>query len=354
MDTIDSESIYPFLERVILAIILWTVHQFVFADSFENKHVVLTMLGTSGGPQLNAERANPSTLLNIGNNYYLIDSGIGTARRLTEAGISIDKIKAIFITHQHPDHTMGLADLLADRKFVSGQKIELPPLEIYGPSGTVALANAAGEYVETGFAVFKTQGVGIGRIKPIFTGLDVQPGEIYNDEFITIMAHDNTHYVLMDGDDRNLNPSFSYLIETAHGSIVFSGDTGPDEGLADFGRNADLLVTEIVHLEKNIEVLTTQQELFGFPDNFIQAMVDHMTYQHLPGEDVGKLAYEMNTGTVILHHFGPVEIIPEIIEGNLKDISENYSGHVFAAKDLDQFCLMKSDKGHASVTLCNR
>jgi len=54
-----------------------------------------------------------------GNCYYignsneavLIDAGIScreTERRLKRLGLSIEKVKAIFITHEHNDHISGL------------------------------------------------------------------------------------------------------------------------------------------------------------------------------------------------------------------------------------------------------
>jgi len=42
----------------------------------------------------------------------LIDCGIGTIRRILEAGIQSDEIKTIFFTHLHSDHELGLADVM--------------------------------------------------------------------------------------------------------------------------------------------------------------------------------------------------------------------------------------------------
>ena len=46
----------------------------------------LLMLGTAGGPPLRKNRSEPATLLVVDGRPYLIDCGIGTARRLVEAG----------------------------------------------------------------------------------------------------------------------------------------------------------------------------------------------------------------------------------------------------------------------------
>jgi hypothetical protein len=47
----------------------------------------LLMLGTAGGPPLRKDRSEPATLLIVDGRPYLIDCGIGTIRRLVEAGI---------------------------------------------------------------------------------------------------------------------------------------------------------------------------------------------------------------------------------------------------------------------------
>ena len=349
-----GSRIRPFVKALVLIPSLSLISPGIWSQE-EEVQVVLTMLGTSGGPQLDPERSNPATLLTVGDDLYLIDCGIGTARRLAEAGIPVARLKAVFITHQHPDHNLGLANVLADRKLISGREIDLPPLAVYGPGGTTEFADLAGQYVEQGFAVFAVQGVGQERIKPIFTPHDVGPGSIYADESITITAHDNTHYVLMDDADRARHHSLSFRIETPQGSIVFSGDTGADAALADFGSDADLLISEIVNLERTTALLRggAERGIAGISESFVEETVDHMTHQHLPGEAVGRLAEDMNAGALLLNHFGPADTVPAVIAENIEHVRRNFSRDIFAADDLDQFCLARSGDGFATTTKCS-
>src|SRR5690348_1021029 len=80
----------------------------------------ILFLGTAGGPPLRFDRAEPSTMLIVNGREYLIDCGIGTARRLVEAGIDSSRITTIFFTHLHADHDMGLADVMANDFFEGG------------------------------------------------------------------------------------------------------------------------------------------------------------------------------------------------------------------------------------------
>jgi len=87
-------------------------------------------LGTAGGPPLRVDRSEPSTLLIVNGRKYLIDCGIGTARRLVEAGIESNQIKTIFFTHLHADHDMGLADVMANDFFTRQSWAAADPINI--------------------------------------------------------------------------------------------------------------------------------------------------------------------------------------------------------------------------------
>ncbi|MFB6356555.1 MAG: MBL fold metallo-hydrolase, partial [bacterium] len=60
---------------------------------------------------------------------YLFDAGEGTQLRMAEAEISRADLEAIFISHMHGDHVLGLPGLLIRRSRESGKT----PLELFGP-----------------------------------------------------------------------------------------------------------------------------------------------------------------------------------------------------------------------------
>lgn len=93
------------------------------------------------------------TSLNSGSNgncYYigndeeavLIDAGLScreTERRMERLGLTLDKVKAVFISHEHTDHIRGLAVLskkyqlpvYITRATLSGSRLSLPPHLVY-------------------------------------------------------------------------------------------------------------------------------------------------------------------------------------------------------------------------------
>src|SRR5262244_505154 len=64
----------------------------------------IVLLGTKGGPRVGeAGRSNPATLLLINDVPYLIDCGYGVTKQLITAGIALNRLRYIFITHHHSD-----------------------------------------------------------------------------------------------------------------------------------------------------------------------------------------------------------------------------------------------------------
>lgn len=72
----------------------------------------ITFLGTSHGlPQ--ADRCCSSLLLEIGEKAYLIDGGAPVGDILIKKGFDFAKIKAIFTSHAHSDHTYGMLQFIS-------------------------------------------------------------------------------------------------------------------------------------------------------------------------------------------------------------------------------------------------
>ena len=75
---------------------------------------------------------NPTAqLLEIKNNFFLIDCGEGTQVQLRKNKVAFSNIKHIFISHLHGDHFFGLPGLIATFRLL-GRDTEL---HIYGPKG---------------------------------------------------------------------------------------------------------------------------------------------------------------------------------------------------------------------------
>lgn len=87
-------------------------------------------LGTSGAVPT-PERGLSATLLKRGGDRLLVDCGEGTQRQLMRAGVGINQIDAILLTHMHADHYLGLPGLLKTWDLWG----RTDPVAIYGPKG---------------------------------------------------------------------------------------------------------------------------------------------------------------------------------------------------------------------------
>jgi ribonuclease BN (tRNA processing enzyme) len=67
---------------------------------------------------------------------------MGVLRRLEQAGANYRQVGKVFITHDHDDHTAGLATLMA----ASWDFQRHEPIDVCGPPGTAALVKGAIQY----------------------------------------------------------------------------------------------------------------------------------------------------------------------------------------------------------------
>jgi ribonuclease Z len=74
------------------------------------KFEVLILGNASAAPTLS--RNHTAQLVNIDEQYFLVDCGEGTQLRLREHKIKLQRINHIFISHLHGDHYLGLIGLL--------------------------------------------------------------------------------------------------------------------------------------------------------------------------------------------------------------------------------------------------
>jgi len=108
-----------------------------------NKFSVLILGNASAAPTLS--RNHTSQLININEQYYLMDCGEGTQLRLKEHKIKLQRINHIFISHLHGDHYLGLVGLLQTMHLL-GRTTEL---HIYSPVNLKEIIDVHLKYSES-------------------------------------------------------------------------------------------------------------------------------------------------------------------------------------------------------------
>jgi ribonuclease BN (tRNA processing enzyme) len=128
-------------------------------------------------------------------------------------------------------------------------------------------------------------------------------------------------------------PAFGFRFDTPHGSVVFSGDTGPCSNVVRLARGADVLVHEV------IEVGLLAQRLQRLP-NF-EAIRNHLASSHSSPEQVGQTATQAGVRTLVLSHLVPGDL--DLTEADWEArVRPHFAGEIVCGVDLDEFALAPS------------
>jgi ribonuclease BN (tRNA processing enzyme) len=147
----------------------------------------------------------------------------------------------------------------------------------------------------------------------------MDPFEIYKDDRVRVSA------VLVD--HRQVYPAFAFRFDTNDGSLVISGDTGPNTkgNLQKLAKDVDVLVHEVID-ETWIDTAFkgVKQGDPAWP-LYVHAISAHTTI-----ENVGKVAQQCGAKTLVLSHIGPGNTpIPR-----LQKAQHNFSGKLIIGEDL--------------------
>lgn len=309
----------------------------------------LLMLGTAGGPPLRKDRSEPATLLIVDGRPYLIDCGIGTIRRLVEVGIPSETIGTIFFTHLHPDHDLGLVDVMANDYFHLDLASDARKINIYGPPQTSELVEAAFHYISIPFEVFGAEEPGFqpgrpnhGLTSPFVAHEIDGEGVVYRDDKIQITAAENSHYALMPAQFRAHFKSYSYRIQTPHGVVVFTGDTGPSDAVVKLAMGADVLVAEVEASSDELRGFIGQMAAQNhWPPVRKQEFAAHMEKEHLTVDSLGELASKAQVQSVLFYHYDPQNKAEQ--QARVAAMKKYFQGPVLAPMDLDRYCLSKDE-----------
>jgi ribonuclease BN (tRNA processing enzyme) len=244
----------------------------------------LTTLGT-GTIALDGDRSCAGYLYEADGVRLLLDCGSGVTRRLAELGMAWPAITHVALTHFHIDHHGDLPTLVFAWKY-GILPARTAPLEILGPAGTRdLLARLAAGY-------------GDWLLAPGFplTIREVAPGDPLGiAPHVTLTAHKVPHTA----------ESVAYSIERHGRRIVYTGDTGLDEELAQWAFGCDVLLCEC-----------------SLPD--AMAIAEHLT----PAQCGMLAARAQPTHLVLTHFYPPVERV-DIRAA----VAASYAGHVTLARD---------------------
>lgn len=201
--------------------------------------VSLTVLGCASGMPAK-ERNSSAYLLTTEGGSYLFDAGEGVAQALRKFGKDPLAIRAIFLSHFHPDHCMGLPLLI--QMFYLLKRTE--PVIIYYPGeGQTGLRS-----------LFELTYLLENRL-PFRCDFRVLKGpSVLSENGLEIFICPNTHLrgyeeAIREGEYHNQMQCYSYRINAGGWWVVYSADLGSAFDLARMLEGVDLLITETLHID---------------------------------------------------------------------------------------------------------
>jgi ribonuclease BN (tRNA processing enzyme) len=286
-------------------------------------------LGTKNGPFPEAGRAQSSNLLVVNGSQYIIDAGDGVTRRLARLRANFRNIDNIFITHPHSDHTGGLGALMTAIYDTNRSNL----VNIYGPPGTAASVQGLLQFLTVSSEIRISDGTHTVPASKVFSGHDAGVGTIFRDANVTVTAAENSHFHFPPGSPGyGKYKSYAYRFDAADRSVVFTGDTGPSDAVAELAKGADLLVSELTN---PVDDYKAQQIKSGRWQRWTaeeqKALLRHHVEEHLLPDEVGKLAARANVKAVVLTHLNDDYV------RHVEEIKKHFSGQVLIAKDLMEF-----------------
>jgi ribonuclease BN (tRNA processing enzyme) len=280
------------------------------APSGVRDSTVIVTLGT-GTPRPQPDAWGPATAVLVGGRVFLVDAGVGIERRLAAAGLPVDGVTAVFITHLHSDHVLGLADLI----FTSWVLGRSRPFPVYGPHGLAQMT----EHLYAAFSEdirIRTEGLehesrGGYRVRVH----EIRPSVVYDSAGVRVTAFPVKHGAWRE--------AYGYRFDGPSRSIVLSGDTRPSEELVRMATGVDVLIHEI----------QPSDSTFHPPHRSAADWARYVSEYHTTALQLGELAARAQPKLLVVSHNGR-RVADEQL---LADIRRSFKGPVVIAADLQRF-----------------
>jgi ribonuclease BN (tRNA processing enzyme) len=280
--------------------------------------LTITLLGT-GTPAPSRTRQSSGYLIEVGDDLIVWDHGPGAHQRLIESGHrSIDTTHAFF-THLHYDHCMDYGRLVLQRWDQGADRIQ--DLNVYGPPPlarmTEQLFGADGIYgpdirarVEhrSSLDVFEARGGKLPRQRPAPRVTEIHAGSVVEGHGWKVTA----------GHAQHVQPyleCLAFRLDTAEGSICYTGDSGSSDTIVELARGCDILI-HMNHYFSGTEPTPAYRAACG----------NH--------RDNAVIAKRAGVKTLVLTHLLAQIDLPGIREQIVHEIQEVFEGKVIWGEDL--------------------
>lgn len=277
--------------------------------------IKVTLLGT-GAPVPSIERFGPSTLVEAGGQKLLFDCGRGAAQRLWQLKIPLGQVDALFLTHLHSDHIVGIPDVWLTGWIPGAYGRRAQPFQVFGPGGTrdmmENLVKAFSWDISTRSKENNKADSGA-----LVNAIDIKEGFIWEKNGVKVTPFTVRHADFIDS-------ALGYRIDYAGHSVILSGDTRYSENLIQYAKGADVVIHEVAAAnEVSMKTSPLINQILGF---------------HSSPEDAGKVFEQIKPKLGVYSHIVLLTANPSIPAPTISDLmirtQKIYRGALQVGEDL--------------------
>jgi ribonuclease Z len=276
--------------------------------------VILT--GT-GVPHPRPGRAGAGTLVRHGDVALQFDAGRSTVMRLMEAGVPPHALSAVFLTHVHSDHVIGLPDVAMTR-WIQQQLVGSGPLVVVAADGVATrfVRRMLDPYDDD--LALRVEHTGADPPEVVLRSFEVPSGP----EVVWSSDDGRVRVLAVAVHHEPVPEAVAYRIETPDATVVVSGDTRVCREVEQLAKGADVLVHEACRMSAMLPLIagTVFETIFSY---------------HADTIELGAMAARAGVPHIVLTHLIPPPDFPGDAEAFAADLrTAGYAGQITVGEDL--------------------
>jgi len=275
----------------------------------------------AGTPTPSAERFGSAYVLELGGDQRMMfDCGPAATHNLVKAGLQPTDIDRLLFTHHHFDHDVDYPCFLLTRwdQQIGGEAT----LEVLGPPLTEQLTHRIMDEDVGAFAhdwkarvnspgsqrVFVNRGGTLPRKPPSVSVKDIGPGHVHsaNEWRVTAAIAEHAQPWL---------DCLAYRVDSAEGSVIFTGDTQPCDTVRELARDADMMLCMCWDDQSVMENVSESEGQCGTTG-------------------AAQLAQDAGVKKLVLVHMGPNLAKDTPFERHVDEMTRMYDGEIIFSEEL--------------------